>query len=332
MVDEQPSSVTVLESAPKMLQCSQMVPRKSSQKAAASQPQQYRTHPPRPPAGPPEIVDPVWLVKALAMLIVAALLCGYGTLCFLLYQGQWQLILHPRRTTVHPAEIAGTPLEFVRFGPDESAQPQRTGWLIPASPGARYAGTTILFLPSGDGSLADSVPTLEALHNLGVSLFAIDYRGYGESVPVHPNEQRMTEDVDSSWQFLTTIRNVPETQIVPYGTGLGASLAVHLAAEHPAVRALILDTPGPDPLLTVEQDPRTKMLPVKLLLKNRFPLRDALSALTTPKLLLSPYAADPAFAAAAAPKLSVELRAPRSQTLYRQSLSRFLDQYVVSRP
>ena len=199
--------------------------------------------------------------------------------------------------------------------------------MIPASPGARYASTTILFLPPGDGSLVDSLPALETLHNLGVSLFAIDYRGYGESAAVHPNQQRMIEDVDSAWQFLTTVRNLPDAQIVPYGTGLGASLGVHLAAKHTAIRALILDTPSPDPLLTVQRDPRTRMLPVKLLLKDRFPVADPLSTLTTPKLLLSPHAIDAAFATAVAPKLSVELPVPRSQTLYTQSLTRFLDQY-----
>jgi pimeloyl-ACP methyl ester carboxylesterase len=307
-----------------------MVPPKPSQKKPAPQPPQYRNYPPRPPAGPPEVVDPVWLLKALASLIVAALICGYGTLCFLLYQGQWQLILHPKQTTSYPARIGDAPVAFLRFGPDESGVPQRTGWSVAAAPGARYAQSTVLFLPSGDGSLADSVPTLDALHELGVNLFAIDYRGYGQSAATHPNQQRMLEDATSAWQFLTTARGVPEGQIVLYGTGLGASIATHLAVEHGSVPALVLDTPGPDPIRTVLADPRTSVLPVRLLLHDRFPLALPLTTLKTPKLLLSPGTTSNAFSNAASPKLMVSLPKPRSTTIFTESVVRFLDQYLSS--
>jgi pimeloyl-ACP methyl ester carboxylesterase len=272
-------------------------------------------------------VDPVWLLKALGVLLFAALLCGYGTLCLLLYQGQWQLILHPKQTTAHPAEIGTTPVEFLHFGPDESATPQRTGWFIPAAAGASYTSVTVLFLPSGDGSLVNSLSTIEMLHDIGVNVFGIDYRGYGQSAAVHPNEQRMVEDADSAWDLLTTSRAVPEAQIVPYGVGLGTSLAVHLAMEHPTVGAVILDDPAPDPLSTVRSDPRTSLLPVRLLLRDRFPLVDPLSTLKTPKLLLSSGGSTAAFGNAASPKLAVTLPEPRSASLYAQAISRFLDQY-----
>ena len=303
---------------------------KPSHKKPASQPPHYRSYPPRPLTGPPEVVDPVWLLKALATLIVAALVCGYGTLCFLLYQGQWQLLLHPKQTTTYPAKIGESPVALLRFGPDESGIPQQTGWSVAAVPGARYAQLTVLFLPSGDGSLADSMSTLNALHALGVNLFAIDYRGYGQSAAVHPNQQRMLEDANSAWQFLTTSRSVSASQLVLYGTGLGASLATHLATEHGSVPALILDTPGPDPLQTVLNDPRTSVLPVRLLLHDRFPLAEPLSTLKTPKLLLSPGSTPATFTHAADPKLMVTLPEPRSTTLFTQGITRFLDQYLTS--
>ena len=309
----------------------QMAPPNSKPKPnrrPAPQPPPYRNYPPRPPAGPPEVVDPIWLLKAAGLTVLAALVCGYASLCLLLYQGQWQLLLHPRTTTSHSAQLDGTPIEFLRFGPDESATPQRSAWVIPAAAGARYANLTVLFLPSGDGSLADAQPTLAHLHALGLNLFAIDYRGYGESAAVHPNQLRMTEDTASAWQYLTTARGVAPGSILPYGTGLGTSLATQLAAEHPNLPAIILDSPAPDPLATVLADPRTHFLPVRLLLHDRFPLAQPLAALKTPKLLLAPTA-NAAFEQAAAPKLAVTLPTPRSDTLYTQSLTRFLDQYAA---
>jgi pimeloyl-ACP methyl ester carboxylesterase len=279
------------------------------------------------PAPQPEVVDPIWLVKAIAFTVLAALFCGYLTFCFLFYQGQWQIILHPARTVNSPHSISNAPYELIRFGPDESATPQLTGWWIPSSPGSRYADTTLLFLPGSDGSLVDSIPTLVRLHNLGINVFAFDYRGYGQSAATRPNQQNMTHDADAAWKYLNTSRAIAESKIIPYGTGIGTSLATHLALIHPAVSALILDSPRADLLEMALRDPRSRLLPVRLLFHERFPLAEPLATLRTPKLLLSRTASpDQAFRTAADPKLMVELVAP-SEDLYTQSLTRFLDQY-----
>ena len=288
--------------------------------------------PTSPQPDPPEVVSPIWLAKAIAVTIVAALLCGYLTLCLLFYQGQWQLVLHPGRTSASPASIAGIPYELIRFGPDESATPQLTGWWIPAAPGSRYAPITILFLPDGNGSLVNSIPTLASLHNLGLNVFAFDYRGYGQSAPARPSRQRMTQDTESAWQFLTATRAISPQRIVPYGTGVGTSLATQLAADHNTIPALILDTPRADLLSVAMHDPRARLLPARLLFHERFPLAEPLSTLHTPKLLLSRSTSpDQTFLHAADPKFTVELASP-SEALYYQSLTRFLDQYVTQSP
>jgi pimeloyl-ACP methyl ester carboxylesterase len=270
----------------------------------------------------------MWLVKAIAVTIVAALFCGYLTFCLLFYQGQWQLVLHPTRTTSAPTSIAGIPYQLVHFGPDESATPQLTGWWIPAVPGSRYANTTILFLPGSEGSLAKSIPTLASLHNVGLNIFAFDYRGYGQSAPTHPSQLNMTHDADSAWQYLTTSRAIPMQQIIPYGIGVGASLAIKLATDHNTILALILDTPRGDLLEVARRDPRSHLIPVRLLFHEHFPLAAPLTTLKTPKLLLSRNTTpDESFLHASDPKLTVELPS-LSETLYTQSLTRFLDQYL----
>ncbi|MGD0444460.1 MAG: alpha/beta hydrolase [Edaphobacter sp.] len=279
-----------------------------------------------------EVVSPIWLIKAVALTALAALFCAYLTFCLLFYQGQWQLVLHPTRTAASPASIAGVPYELIRFGPDESATPQLTGWWIPSDPGGRYAHLTILFLPDGNGSLAGSIPTLASLHNLGLNVFAFDYRGYGQSAALRPSQQSMTRDADSALQYLTTSRNISARRIVPYGTGIGTSLAAHLTADREIIPALILDTPRADLLDVALRDQRTTLLPVRLLFHERFPLAEPLSTLRTPKLLLSRTTEpDQSFRNAADPKLTVELTSP-SAVLYNQSLTRFLDQYLPPAP
>jgi pimeloyl-ACP methyl ester carboxylesterase len=304
---------------------------KSTQKPSmprpTSKPSKRTTQP-----NPPDVVSPIWLVKAIVVTIVAALFCGYLTFCLLFYQGQWQLVLHPTRTAANPASIAGAPYELIRFGPDESATPQLTGWWIPSDPGGRYAHLTILFLADGNDSLADSIPTLASLHNLGINVFAFDYRGYGQSAAARPSQQSMTHDSDSAWQYLTTSRAISPQHIVPYGTGVGTSLATRLAADHATIPALILDSPRADLLDVARRDPRATLIPVRLLFHERFPLAESLATLRTPKLLLSRTTSpDQTFHTASDPKLTVELASP-SAVLYNQSLTRFLDQYLPPAP
>ena len=295
----------------------------------------------------PEAVHPLWLVKALAAVLLAAVLCGYLTLCLLFYQGQWQLVLHPSRdTSIHPPVVdSPTKAELVRFAPDESATPQLTGWWIPAAPGGRYAHTTLLFLPGADGRLADSYVRLSALHNLGINILAFDYRGYGPSAPVHPTQKNMADDAESSWQYLRTSRDIAEQQIVLYGMGVGASVAAHLAQNHPQTPAMILESPRGDLLDIVRSDPRSKLIPLGLLFHDRFDLAAPLAAIKTPKLfLLADDAAkvsvpdaqvnaasdvtEDVVNGAASPKVSAHLQtADFNGPLFRDQISRFLDEF-----
>ncbi|CAN5647636.1 hypothetical protein BH10ACI4_BH10ACI4_02840 [soil metagenome] len=289
------------------------------------------------PSNAPELVDPKWIVKGLGLILLAALVCGYLSLCLLFYIGQWQIVLHPKRTSDHPTTLSGTPIQFLSFAPDESAVPQLTAWSIPAAAGGRYANTTLLYLPAGEGSLADAIPTLTSLHDLGINIFAIDYRGYGQSPnTTHPSQKVLTEDAESAWQYLHSTRGLSEKQIVPYGSGVGASLAAHLAENYPQTAAVILDSPHGDLLETVLRDDRTKLLPARLLFHERFPLTAPLSTLHIPKLLISGAALPPAFKSAADPRITVGLNATpgglSAQPGFASSITRFLDQYLPPAP
>jgi pimeloyl-ACP methyl ester carboxylesterase len=288
---------------------------------------------------PPEVVDPIWLVKAIGITIIAALICGYLTLCLLFYQGQWQLVLHPSRSTPAPATVSGAAFQTIHFGVDETASPQLTGWLIPAEPAARYATYTVLYLPSGDGSLADAIPTLSALHEIGINVFAFDYRGYGQSAVTRPNQRRMTEDAASAWQYLTVSRSLPPSHLILFGDGVGCALAANLARVHPEAPAVILESPRPDLVQTIFADPRTKSLPVRALFHEDFALAGQASNLKTPKLFLLPAQSDDPSSttgemqrltsAAFAPKMVATLpKADFNGPVYREQLIRFLDQYL----
>jgi pimeloyl-ACP methyl ester carboxylesterase len=273
----------------------------------------------------PETIDPVWLAKALGGALIVAFVCGYLALCFLFYHGQWQIVLHPARTSAAPSSIEGAAFEVVRFAPGSDATPQLTGWWIRSAPEGRYHEDAVLFLPAGDGSLADSIPRLALLHTLGINVFAFDYRGYGQSAKGHPSQQKMTEDAEDAWRYLTQSRGIPPRRIVLYGTGVGASLATYLAASHDDVPALILDSPYADLLDTVRRDPRSRFLPAGLLFREKFPLAKPLETLRTPKLLISAGAIPAAFRGAAEPKL---IGGRAEGVVDERMLLQFLDSYL----
>jgi pimeloyl-ACP methyl ester carboxylesterase len=292
---------------------------------------------------PEEVIDPIWLLKGLGITIVAALVCAWLALCLLYYQGEWQLILHPSHLVDRTPASLNLPFEPIRFDAAETGQPRLTAWYLPAAPSARYAGLTVLYLHDGSGSLSATLPALARLHAAGLNVFAFDYRGFGASdLSEHPTAVRMAQDAAAALAYLTDGRHIPRTGIVPYGNGLGASLAVGLAQAHGSLPAVVLDNPDPDPTATAVGTRPSHVVPIRLIFHERFEIAAPLAALVTPKLLLAggPNPTQAAaslqemqtlFHQAASPKLSVALPTSPSDApdpAYQTALIRFLDQYV----
>ncbi len=272
----------------------------------------------------PEVVAGSWLLKAFGAMLAAAIACVYLALCLLFYQGQWQIVLHPSRK---PA-TASSSQNLVHFDSESTGQPQLAGEFLPAPAGTPYSGLTVLFLPGGDGSRTDSATTQSALQALGLNVFAFDYRGYGQSAEGRPSQQRMTEDSEAAFRYLTGMRGVQPSSIIPYGVGVGASLAAHLAASHHEIRAVILDSPLGDLRETTIRKTAWRYLPTGLLFKEDFPLAEPLKTLTSPKLLLEGNQNEtPAFRTAASPKIVVSLPSPQGPQ-FNEAIRRFLDQYL----
>jgi uncharacterized protein len=129
-----------------------------------------------------------WIAGAIAATLLFAVVCVYVAFCLLFWQGQWQLVFKPSRTiTATPASV-GLKYDEIRFDATETGILQLSGWWIPANRNAN----TLLFLHDGFGSLSDTLPQLQALHNLGLNLFAIDYRGFGKSIDTHRKQAPTT--------------------------------------------------------------------------------------------------------------------------------------------
>jgi len=232
----------------------------------------------------PQLVSGRWLLVAICVTIAAAVFCGWLGLCLLFWQGSWQLLYHPAGAVARTPGSAGLAFDPVAFAVTDTGVPRLRGWWIPATQGARQARFTVVYLHGADGNLGDTVDALVRLHGVGVNVLAFDYRGYGASQFARPSERNWRQDVDWALDYLTGTRQVDSGTIVLDGTGLGANLALEAGAEHPELAGLVVDSPIDDPAGAIFNDARARLVPARLLMRDRYDLDAAAAADRVPML------------------------------------------------
>jgi uncharacterized protein len=241
------------------------------------------------PTGPqrnelPPTVSARWLLTAASLAIAAAAACAWLTLCLLFWQGSWQLLYHPKsEVTRTPARNFGLPFDSVGFATTQSGAPQLHGWWIPYGPESHY---TAIYLHGADGNLGDIGDALIPLRGARLNIFAFDYRGYGMSSFERPSEAHWREDAESAIEYLTNTRHIPASSLLLVGQGLGANLALEVAAAHPELAGVVLNSPLNSPVDAIFSDPRARLVPARLLVRDRFNADKAANALLIPSLWL----------------------------------------------
>lgn len=297
-------------------------------------------------AAPPTISGR-WLLTAVALTLAAAAFCVWGTLCLLFWQGSWQLLYHPAREEARTPASAGVAFDPVQFASTGTGVLRLQGWWVPSpapshangalkgsepDPGA-MSRFTVLYLHGRNGNLGNTVDALARLHGVGVNVFAFDYRGYGKSQFVRPSEARWREDAGWALAYLTGTRHIAPGAIVLDGAGLGANLALQVAAAHPELAGVILGSPLQHPLQSVFSDPRARLVPARLLVRDRFQLDAPAAALRIPSLWFLPSPGNfaggepskpAAFEKVSAPKTLVWLPSGGDRE-YAAEISRWLD-------
>lgn len=179
---------------------------------------------------------------------------------------------------------AGLAFDSVAFAANESGQPRLKGWWVAADANASLSQLTVLYLHGQNGNLSDTVDALAALHALGVNVLAFDYRGYGQSEFARPSETHWREDAESALQYLTGTRRVAASAIVVDGEGLGADLALEVAASHPQLAGVAVRDPLIEPVNVIFNDARAKLVPTRLLVKDRWEMDGPARTLRVPAL------------------------------------------------
>ena len=151
-------------------------------------------------------------------------------------------------------------------------------WHVPA----RHGRATVLVANGNAGHRGMRAPLAAALaqHGLGVLLF--DYRGYAGN-PGSPSEDGLAHDVRAARTFLVDDADVRPEALIYFGESLGAGVVVGLAAEHPPA-GLVLRSPFTS--LADVGRVHYPFLPVRALLRDRYPVLDTISRVDAPTVVV----------------------------------------------
>jgi hypothetical protein len=211
----------------------------------------------------------MWAVATVALFAFGLLL--------LVWAGQRRVIYFPDGQ-VPPASAVGLPdAAQVTLATDDGVA--LAGWFV-AAPRAVF---TIVVFNGNAGNRAYRAPLAIALRNRGFNVLLFDYRGYGGNAGA-PTERGLTADARAARAHVMRTAGVDAQRLVYLGESLGAAVAVGLAATNPPA-ALILRSP-----FTSLRDIgryHYPLLPVGLLLRDRFDAMTAIEAVRAPTLVIA---------------------------------------------
>ncbi|MBA1272511.1 alpha/beta hydrolase [Stutzerimonas azotifigens] len=226
------------------------------------------------------------------LLLLVALVVGLPVGCSMLEQKERELVFRVEQGNA--SWYGGLPEgveEMVLRGPNFGETQSISAWWWPA---ASEDAPAVLYLHGARWNLTGHLFRLEQLRALGFSVFAIDYRGFGQSLGDPPSEATVYEDARIAWERMKTLQPDASKRLI-YGHSLGGAVAVDLAAElgsesrsangEVQARGLIIES-----TFTTLADIATVLadtsLPVRWLLSQRFDSVDKIDQIGMPLLVV----------------------------------------------
>ncbi len=213
------------------------------------------------------------------MIIAAGSVAVIAAVLVLIWAMQRRLMYFPTSSVPTPGEIGLTGVEPVTFETTDGLG--LSGWFVAASGPSPHV--TVLVFNGNAGNRAHRGPLAAALHRHGLQVLLVDYRGYGGN-PGTPTENGLAADSRAARAYLAGRPDVDLSRLVYFGESLGTAVAVDLAVEHPPA-ALVLRSPFTS-MADVGQH-HYPLLPVRLLLRDRFAAIDRIRRIRVPLLVIA---------------------------------------------
>ncbi len=168
-----------------------------------------------------------WSLVASASALVVLLAAGYPTLD----EREREWIFQPSDVSWgdSAAQRSGMADIWINFNSSLTGEPARLHalWLGQATESADTP--VLLYLHGARYNVAGSAPRIRRMHELGFSVLAIDYRGFGQSTAGLPSEETAREDALAAWAWLAARH--PQQRRYIFGHSLGGAIGIDLAAR-----------------------------------------------------------------------------------------------------
>jgi alpha-beta hydrolase superfamily lysophospholipase len=254
-------------------------------------------------------------MKRHLLLISTALAIVAAAGCASLDEKQREWIFQPsdRSWSGGTAAARGMDDVWIDFDSQASGQPVRLHglWLASTTLPAAQA-PVLLYLHGARWNVTGSATRIRRMQELGFSVLAIDYRGFGKSTAQLPSEQLALEDARAAWDWLAA--RYPDRPRYIFGHSLGGAIAIDLASRVDDEHGTLVEgtfTSIPDLVDTFKWG----WLPVSGLITQRFESVSRVAGIGSPLLvvhgaqdqLIPPELGRRLFDAAVSPKLFVEV-------------------------
>lgn len=208
--------------------------------------------------------------------------------CLFLLIAQNRFIFFPKR------EINTTPQDYqfkyedVWLSVETRGKEERIhGWWIPANSNDFREEFPVLLYLHGNGShIGCHLKNVVNFHQLGLSVFLIDYRGYGYSSDRFPSESSVYQDGERALNYLIQERGIKREKIFVYGHSLGGAIGIHTASQVEKLGGLIIEGSFTSMREMIDYLGYYWMFPINLLLHQRFNSADKIPKIKTPLLFI----------------------------------------------
>jgi alpha-beta hydrolase superfamily lysophospholipase len=279
------------------------------------------------------------LLMSLLAGLALAVLAGCSTLAE--KQGEWIFQPSDRSWSGGVAAAEGMQDVWIEFDSSLSGKPAKLHGLWHAADDAsdprKPPAPLLLYLHGARWNVVGSAQRVRRMQELGFSVLAVDYRGFGKSDASLPSETQAYEDARAAWDWLAV--RYPDQPRYIFGHSLGGAIAIELASRVSDEAGTIVEgtfTSIPDVFETMAWG----WLPVTGLITQRFESVKKVAGIGSPLLvvhgendrLIKPELGRKLFDAATGPKAFVLVpggshHKPNAvgQPLYRDALAQLFE-------
>ncbi len=186
------------------------------------------------------------------------------------------LVYRPKRIMDHTPRREGLDYQEIFFKTKDGVT--LYAWFIPAE----ESKATALHCHGNSGNISDRIDTIKIYHDIGISLFIFDYRGYGKSKG-SPSEKGTYKDAQAAWHYLVEEMAIKPADIIISGHSLGGSVAAYLAGKV-TPKALVVE--GSFTSMIDMGKLFYPYMPIRLLVRHRYNTREHLKKVCCPVLII----------------------------------------------